>query len=593
MRISTWDQVMTTEETNSFVRELACEHLRQVWTELRPQSYTARVKLAIHNALWYEDFQFLVSCELDYTELTSQDAYHLRQALAFYSKRSDLELGIDKEEVAYVKFQESEVECSKTNEIFRKWSTGGINFLPHVEAFLYRAQRKIAHVLGDVPVLDSLHLRFGPGATTQITKRNASARRKLGQTYACSEDLIPMTGMLLESMPAWIPFEEAKDTALVTVEIHNGTLAFVPKNAKTHRSIVVEPMLNSMLQLGIGDYMASRLRRFGIDIRDQTRNQTLARLGSLHGELATLDLSSASDMIATGLVAHLLPPEWFDFLSMARTGTVEYKGSTIKLQKFSSMGNGFTFPLETLIFWALASAVAGDDETVSVYGDDIIVPVCRYDALCELLHTVGFRVNSAKSFASGPFRESCGKDYLLGIDIRPVYVKDRISGSSLFILHNFYMRGQQPEIAARIRNYIEPVLQVFGPDGYGDGHLIGDFKRTPHKGPSSEDRGWGGYTFETFTFGSRRDFRPSPGDFVFPSYSVYARDLCEMQTVPKIFFRDRKLADDIFGSTRAKAIVSRFTPRDGAALAFRDSGDFGVTLPGVKGYKRIKIYTLG
>ena len=91
------------------------------------------------------------------------------------------------------------------------------------------------------------------------------------------------------------------------------------------------------------------------------------------------------------------------------------------------MGNGFTFPLETLIFWALtASACEGDVDSVSVYGDDIICPRERADDVIDTLTMCGFKINLEKSFVEGPFRESCGCDYYKGIDIRPFYKKEPV-----------------------------------------------------------------------------------------------------------------------------------------------------------------------
>jgi hypothetical protein len=184
------------------------------------------------------------------------------------------------------------------------------------------------------------------------------------------------------------------------------------------------------------------------------------------------------------------------------------------------MGNGFTFPLETLIFWALAACCVRPEDVgkVSVYGDDIIVPTYAYALLTEVLVAAGFLVNSKKSFVDGPFRESCGRDYLSGIDIRPSYIKDALSGSTLFVLHNFYVRTMQPDPAAMLLNYIDPSIQIWGPDGYGDGHLLGAWNPRPH----GRENGWAGYLFDTFTFKARKSIRPYKGDAVLPLYTVYA-----------------------------------------------------------------------
>lgn len=92
------------------------------------------------------------------------------------------------------------------------------------------------------------------------------------------------------------------------------------------------------------------------------------------------------------------------------------------------MGNGFTFELESLIFWALCSAVMdclSIDGDLSVYGDDIIVPVKAYPAVKEILAFAGFTTNDKKTFADGPFRESCGKHYFKGQDVTPIYIRNR------------------------------------------------------------------------------------------------------------------------------------------------------------------------
>lgn len=101
------------------------------------------------------------------------------------------------------------------------------------------------------------------------------------------------------------------------------------------------------------------------------------------------------------------------------------------------MGNGFTFELETLIFYALVrtalelSNVAYDD--ILVYGDDIIIPSQGYDAVCASLAFFGFTTNKLKSFNEGPFRESCGGDFFKGTNVRPYFLKEVPSEPSRWI----------------------------------------------------------------------------------------------------------------------------------------------------------------
>lgn len=590
--LSAWDQDLSTDETNDLLTGLAQIHYRRI--------SDANLRMYLHLLIEGEHYAELGGMTLPYEQLSPQDTAAAAQVIALFSKRADIDLGIDRERVAYEKFMESERLCAETNAIFRLWSAGKFQFTRDVERVLFHAQRKISKCLGDVPSLGALKGRFGPGATTQVKKRIASPRRKLSQKFACSEDFCPLLQGALAELPGWVGFTaDSPDTVVVPVEIHSGHLHFVPKNAKTDRSIVVEPALNSFFQLGVGDYIAKRLKFEGIDITDQTRNQQLARQGSVDGGLATLDLSSASDTVARELVAHLLPIGWFSFLDQLRTGVVKYKGSLTKLSKFSSMGNGFTFPLETLIFWALAesSAELTGGGIVSVYGDDIIVPHGAVDLLTQVLNACGFILNKDKSYWAGPFRESCGKDYHSGFLVRPAFVKDRLLAADIFTLHNHFVRGCDSESATYLLQALAPSLQIWGPDGYGDGHLIcGSFddlieRVRPHK----RELGWSGFIFDTFTWRSRKCFTALSGDYVFPSYAVYVSDSPrgvshDVELIAKLGLR---LATKVLGSERvARSLSALHGLKDDETSHSKKAGTFGVVLPGARGYKRISIYTL-
>lgn len=597
MRFTRWDQSWDTTRTNEVLLLLASKHLASM------DSSEEQVREIAH-LVREGDVNGLCLYELDYGPLSPETAGPLRQVLAFFQKRQDLDLGIDRQQVAWDKFVESEARCAETNDIFRRYFAGGFQFRPRVESVLFRAQRKISAILGDVPSLEQLRLRFGPGATTQVKKKDASVRRKLAQRFACSEDAIRFLPEVLAEVPLWSGSPADDGVTFVPVLIHEGRISFARKNAKTDRTIGVEPMLNSFVQLGIGSYMADRLRVEGVDLTDQTRNQRLARRGSLTGDVATLDLSSASDMIACKVVESLLPFEWWDFLRAFRTGRFKTpNGGTILLEKFSSMGNGFTFPLESLIFYSLAWSCCDpkDHQLISVYGDDIIVPSYAYDLLTEVLQAVGFEVNKSKSFAKGAFRESCGKDYLSGIDIRPCYIKAPLSGQTCFVLHNHYVRNMQPELANVLLDCVDESLRIFGPDGFGDGHLLGDHQRQPHK----RDDGWGGFTFETYTYKTRKAYYSLGADYVFPLYSIYLRDdyvaaqeeLGEadkpqpqqgmpVTTGTALWHFGRGAHGDMRPDRSDARYVLRKTVEGKKRRMLEDS------LPGNSGYKRIKIYTL-
>jgi hypothetical protein len=417
--------------------------------------------------------------------LTDFRAAH--QIKALFSKNLDLDLGLNPLKAAVEAAIAAELQCGRVNEYF-----GQLCPLGGVTQVISLARRKIRSVLGKVPTLDSLRFRFGPGASTTIKRSAACFENKLAGPLVCSEDMLPVVGEVLKLFPLWArhhagptwgPVSLCGDEDLevggsCSVVVDTASLIFVAKNAKTHRPICVEPALNGFVQLGIGRYLKERLRIHAKqDLGDQTRNQQLARAGSVTGRLATIDLSSASDTLACSVVFDLLPEEWADLLASFRTGVMTYAGHKYELEKFSSMGNGYTFELESLIFWALASAstaLSGEDQDlVSVYGDDIIVPVKAVDLLIASLTWCGFNLNRSKSFWTGEFRESCGADWLAGEPVRPVFKKDRLSPQWLNVFHNWnYLRGFS-NLCGIAKSFIPKDLQFTGPPGYGDGHLLG------------------------------------------------------------------------------------------------------------------------
>jgi hypothetical protein len=294
----------------------------------------------------------------------------------------------------------------------------------------------------------------------------------------------------------------------------------VPKNYKTDRTIAIEPDMNIYVQKGIGGVIRNRLRAIGVNLDDQTKNQRLAEIGSFAGRLATIDLSMASDCISRSIVEKLIRSDWLEALGQCRSPFgVLPSGEKTFYQKFSSMGNGYTFELETLIFLSLAYAYATlhDEEVsrISVYGDDIIVPSTMAPGFCGLLQECGFTPNSKKSYWTGAFRESCGKHYFHGYDITPFYVK-KYDGKllSLFKIHNQIWRYQNrcvwlgPERRKELLSICR-WLRSYAPaswrrpsivDGLGDGGFVGYFDEVnPIYGykQAKIEHGWDGYCFDT------------------------------------------------------------------------------------------------
>jgi hypothetical protein len=216
----------------------------------------------------------------------------------------------------------------------------------------------------------------------------------------------------------------------------------VPKTQKTPRVIAVEPTAMQFAQQSVSRLITRGIERHQllsrmIGFRDQELNQVLAQKGSLDGTLATLDLSEASDRVSYQLVMSMV--DRYPCLSAAidasrsRFADVPDHG-VIPLSKYASMGSALTFPIEAMVFLAVIfvgieqelnkplclADVKRLSNEVRVYGDDIIIPVRFVRSVVESLETFGFKVNSSKSFWTGKFRESCGKEYYDGYDVSVV-----------------------------------------------------------------------------------------------------------------------------------------------------------------------------
>lgn len=217
--------------------------------------------------------------------------------------------------------------------------------------------------------------------------------------------------------------------------VSGNRITTVPKDVQKDRPIAVEPGLNMMLQLGVDGFVRKRLKRWGVDLDSQIKNQELAQLGSIDGSglsPCTIDLSSASDTISLRAVKLLVPEPWFDYLCQIRSpkGVLPDK-QVLRYSKISSMGNGATFAIESLIFASLCYGVSkayGDGwqrELTAIYGDDIIVPRYLVHDVLYYLRMWGFSINREKTFVEGPIKESCGADWFRGRLVRPVFLKEK------------------------------------------------------------------------------------------------------------------------------------------------------------------------
>ena len=285
---------------------------------------------------------------------------------------------------------------------------------------------------------------FGPGASNGV--RGTHTAEKIVQPMTCVASSVPLIEELRRSNLYFRLHDSIrKENGYMVVE--GSRLTTVPKNEETERTIAIEPSGSMALQLCAGNYLRYVLKSIGLDISSQQPlNRQLALAASVNNHLATIDLKSASDSISPELVRLLMPKKWYDYLMAVRSQVTELpNGETVELKMISTMGNGFTFPLMTLL---LVSLIYGyrctkggpnlfmDWSSTAVYGDDIIIPVHEYDGFVVVLQQAGFVVNLDKSYSDGPFRESCGGDYFKGYNVSPFYVRDLSTDSAIYTAIN-------------------------------------------------------------------------------------------------------------------------------------------------------------
>ncbi len=226
----------------------------------------------------------------------------------------------------------------------------------------------------------------------------------------------------------------------------------VPKTLDAPRIIAEEPTCMQYVQQGLlrsfRDAIAGSVLQSFIGVEYQEPNQLLALEGSLTGKLATLDLSEASDRVSNLLVITMMAnfPHLNDAVQACRSLRADVPGhGIIPLAKFAPMGSALCFPVEMMVF--LTVVFIGIQRayrhrftktsdylkylgSVRIYGDDIIVPTDVVDSVRSALRLYGFKVNVHKSFWTGKFRESCGKEYYDGEDVTIVRLR-RLPPTSL------------------------------------------------------------------------------------------------------------------------------------------------------------------
>ncbi|DAD50862.1 RNA-directed RNA polymerase [ssRNA phage SRR5466728_4] len=327
--------------------------------------------------------------------------------------------------------------------------------------------------------------KHGPGSTAERTLANAKYdyrtwTTRLEEWFPHGDFLFPSWSHALEHEGVVDFLEPGEEPPVRVVQ--------VPKTLKTPRIIAIEPTHMQYVQQGLMEFLVREIE--GDDIlsnfigfTDQEPNRTMACHGSFHLDLATLDLSEASDRVSTEHVGHLFGDNHVSreavFACRSPKALIPLGNNKLvyELQKYASMGSALTFPLEAMVF--LTTIFVGIENAlktrlskkllakffgkVRVYGDDIIVPVEFVESVITSLEAYGFKVNQSKSFWTGRFRESCGGDFYDGVDVSVVKATREIPSSRKHvqeIISTVSLRNQFYECGYwQTANYLEEQLR--------------------------------------------------------------------------------------------------------------------------------------
>lgn len=341
--------------------------------------------------------------------------------------------------------------------------------------------------------------RHGPGATADRLRGNAKF-----DLFSWTQRLEGIFPYGEYALPNWryryrldrVDIREPRDEQPVRVVL-------VPKTLKTPRVIAIEPTCMQFMQQALLNLIVPEIERDPllsdlIGFTDQQPNQLMAREGSESQGLATIDLSEASDRVSNQHVRAMTRrfPHFAWGLDATRSRKADVPGhGVIRLAKFASMGSAVCFPVEAMVFTTIVFMGIQDmlkrpitrrdvksySRKVRVYGDDIVVPTDTLPYVIDRLEAFGLKVNRDKTFGTGKFRESCGRDYYDGLDVTPVRVRHVFPSSrksateviaAVSLRNRLYEAGLWKS-AAWMDEWLEPLLGGFYPTVLPSSPLLG------------------------------------------------------------------------------------------------------------------------
>jgi hypothetical protein len=343
---------------------------------------------------------------------------YLRQLLLFCYKAS-VTHDITTTEKAFTNFVDVNHSVGKfSNSLARESPRLLDRVRRHVQSVLYRYDERV------------FKPSHGPGAVT-------NSKWRWRNWYSTIEYVYPYSDHMC------LYFNQAHcaqlDGAKLSDSIDAKVIA-VPKDSRGPRLICVHPAEAIWAQQAVRRNLERAISSPRSDIGpwprghiwfdDQRVNGSIALHSSRSGRYATIDMKEASDRISECLVQILFgrKDKYFG-CCRAQKFVIPKLGSFRNLvgdiHSYAPMGNATTFPVQSLVFWAICVASLQrqgfhQPGAVFVFGDDIEVPSACAQGVVDDLESFGLLVNRTKSFWRGAFRESCGVDAFKGVNVTPV-----------------------------------------------------------------------------------------------------------------------------------------------------------------------------
>jgi len=374
-------------------------------------------------------------------EGTAEVIRAVRQITLMFGKMA-LPCSDERRDAAFAAYMQCELDVRDSD---RKLDRSSTEDYQRIGALLFREM----YTELDLAVYQgSILPKHGPGSTAEKLLGNKKYNQRewtqrLETYFPSGSFLFSSWSFFLENADCLVIHEPGAERPVRVVD--------VPKTLKTPRIIALEPTCMQYVQQGLLEQIVEGIQRnyslrTFISWEFQQPNQLLAQKGSSDGTLATLDLSEASDRVSNQHVRLLLAnhPHLMGAVDACRSRKADVPNhGVIRLAKFASMGSALCFPFESMVFLTLiflgieralntrltGKLIKSFHGKVRVYGDDIIVPVEFVHSVIQTLEAFGLKVNGNKSFWTGKFRESCGKEYYNGRDVSITRVRRKFPTS--------------------------------------------------------------------------------------------------------------------------------------------------------------------